>query len=176
MTDYYDEVPLHFRENISYTSLKKQSSRLISTLKKKVSAIDESVRHRRALKPLNESPSPSEVPPTPVFQKITKELEGYHFDESSNLLKTPPRSEPKKARKFKRNQPVLRNQTPKIESLVSVETPSGSRLAKSLAACKISAVLTSRPRRKGTPLVTPKTPKFKKMRRMFSIRSKKLFN
>ncbi|KAK5983786.1 hypothetical protein GCK32_010192 [Trichostrongylus colubriformis] len=64
-----------YRENIVYRSLRRSSSQIVVNIKKKINEAEKSVRYRRALRPLNESRSPSPAPkmrivaPAPIFGK-----------------------------------------------------------------------------------------------------------
>ncbi|CAJ0604332.1 unnamed protein product [Cylicocyclus nassatus] len=100
-----DEGPHAYRRNMVYTSLRRSSSQIMNNIKKKFSVAENSIRSRRALRPLNESRSPSPyrvqrrvVTPAHTLQGknvystprgVSKALAGYEFDLDSNLMRTP---------------------------------------------------------------------------------------
>ncbi|KIH48343.1 hypothetical protein ANCDUO_21589 [Ancylostoma duodenale] len=97
-----------YRKNMVYKSLRRSSSQIMTNIKKKLSDAENSVRYRRALRPLNESRSPSPahgqvrvVAPVHAIRgknvystpkASSKVLAGYEFDHDSNILRTPNQS------------------------------------------------------------------------------------
>ncbi|RCN43387.1 RPAP1-like protein [Ancylostoma caninum] len=149
-----------YRKNMVYKSLRRSSSQIMTNIKKKLSDAENSVRYRRALRPLNESRSPSPVhgqmrvvAPAHAIQRknvystpkaSSKVLAGYEFDHDSNILRTPNQSatpvfHPKKAGIGARlREMALRR--PLKKSPRSGSSPSESRLSKQLARAKIREI------------------------------------
>ncbi|KJH49372.1 hypothetical protein DICVIV_04512 [Dictyocaulus viviparus] len=103
-----------YRKNIVYRSLRKSASQVMLNVRKKLTQADNCIRDRRALRRLNESQSSSParsqihvVAPNFPQQKMTAchtsaiDLDGYKFDNESNILQTPdnPRTPPIRLRK-----------------------------------------------------------------------------
>ncbi|KHJ96759.1 hypothetical protein OESDEN_03274 [Oesophagostomum dentatum] len=155
-----DEGPHRYRKNMVYRSLRRSSSQIMTNIKKKFSDAENSVRNRRALRPLNESRSPSPqqvqmrvIPPVQAFSRknvystpktSAKAFAGYEFDHDSNLMRTPnhaptPDIIPKKATIAARiREMALRR--PLKRSPRSACSPTESRLAKQLARTKIREI------------------------------------
>ncbi|GMT23517.1 hypothetical protein PFISCL1PPCAC_14814, partial [Pristionchus fissidentatus] len=161
MSDSEDQK---FRNDVSYRSIRQSSRRVFDSVRKKQSTVEESVRQRRALAPL-ENESDLSTPPTPE-KKDDSELgkmmatirrdrnieiieEGYEFDESSNLMKTPLFRKTPEPRFFSGVSLFSRlrmsmstlpsHKQNKKESLPSTISPS-VRLAKRLATCRINKI------------------------------------
>ncbi|VDM77069.1 unnamed protein product [Strongylus vulgaris] len=154
-----DEGPHRYRKNMVYRSLRKSSSQIMTNIKKKLSDAEKSVRYRRALRPLNESRSPS---PNHVQVRVltpsralhgrniystpkaaSKVFAGYEFDHDSNLMRTPNhaptpdlcRKKPTMAARLR--EIALRRPSKKTSRSGS---PLESRLAKELARAKIREI------------------------------------
>ncbi|KAK6751071.1 hypothetical protein RB195_002816 [Necator americanus] len=152
-----DEGPHRYRKNMVYRSLRRSSSQIMTNIKKKISDAEKSVRNRRALRPLNESRSPT--PPHVAVRVVAplhathgknvyttpkafaKVLKGYEFDHDSNLLRTPKQTPttsvyPKKGGMGARLR-ELALRRPQKKSPRSLCSPTEGRLAKQLARAKI---------------------------------------
>ncbi|EYB86712.1 hypothetical protein Y032_0274g1017 [Ancylostoma ceylanicum] len=143
-----------------YRSLRRSSSQIMTNIKKKLSDAENSVRNRRALRPLNESRSPSPahghirvVAPAHAIRgknvystpkASSKVLAGYEFDHDSNILRTPnqastPNFHPKKAGIGARLRDMALRR-PLKKSPRTAASPTESRLSKQLARAKIREI------------------------------------
>ncbi|GMR47580.1 hypothetical protein PMAYCL1PPCAC_17775 [Pristionchus mayeri] len=159
MSDSEDQ---RFRNDVSYRSLRKSSRMVFGSIRKKLSTVEESMRQRKALAPL-ENESDQSVPPTPEKKEKTDDSmkeqrtmrrarhaeileEVYEFDDVSNLMKTPllrktpePRffSGVSRFSRLRESMSVLPSlKQNKKDSPPPAISPS-ARLAKRLATCKI---------------------------------------
>nr|CDJ81088.1 hypothetical protein HCOI_00148300 [Haemonchus contortus] len=137
----------------------------MANIKKKITEAEKTVRHKRAIRPLNESRSPSPtphvriIPPLAVCNKrnvyttpnvAESSLDGYEFDNDSNILRTPdraptPRFFQKKTGVIARLREISTSGLTKKRSQPQQNrASSGVRLAKKLARTKILKIQSPR--------------------------------
>ncbi|XGW27345.1 hypothetical protein V3C99_007722 [Haemonchus contortus] len=154
-----------YRKNMVYKSLRRSSSKIMANIKKKITEAEKTVRHKRAIRPLNESRSPSPtphvriIPPLAVCNKrnvyttpnvAESSLDGYEFDNDSNILRTPdraptPRFFQKKTGVIARLREISTSGLTKKRSQPQQNrASSGVRLAKKLARTKILKIQSPR--------------------------------
>ncbi|VDO25671.1 unnamed protein product [Heligmosomoides polygyrus] len=126
----------------------------------KITDAEKTVRYRRALRPLNESRSPSPLPEIRIAASIVHHgknvyatpnkgvLDGYTFDGNSNILLTPnhlttPRTCPKKMGVMAHLRQMVSHRPLKRRPLLH-DSPSETRLAKQLARARIREIQSPR--------------------------------